>query len=106
MSANSPKLAEAELVRLAELAEKLRDDSIADAEVVELETILAESAAAREAFAGLAMLTTELRHSHGRLAVPARTASGEKDISLPRRWQAGLALAASIALVVFLGWHF
>jgi hypothetical protein len=36
-----------ELHRLAELAEKMRDNALADAEVAELETLLADSAQAR-----------------------------------------------------------
>jgi ferric-dicitrate binding protein FerR (iron transport regulator) len=99
------------LIRLAELAEKLRDDTIADAEVAELEIILAESPAAREAFAGLALLTAELRHRHGRLALPMKGAGPRKFLSMPHlsirpRWRMPLALAASIGLAALLGGRF
>lgn len=93
--------------RLAELAEKLRENTIADAEVAELESLLAESAAAREAFAALAMLTTELRHAHGRFTCPVPTtitarARGGLSFGRARWWP--LALAACLALAALLAW--
>ncbi|PAW68872.1 MAG: hypothetical protein B9S34_00760 [Opitutia bacterium Tous-C1TDCM] len=108
MSDEPPALSAAELHRLAELAEKLRDDTLSDAEVAELETLLAESVAAREAFAGLALLTAELHHA------PSRFTSGEPAAAPPRgaafrilrRWRRPLAAAACLALAGLLAWRF
>ena len=101
------ELSAAELSRLAELAEKLRDNAIADAEVAELESLLAESAAAREAFAALAMLTTELRHAHGRFSFPMPPAARRRAALswLRARWLP-LAAAAGIALAALFGCRF
>ena len=112
MSERAPDLSPATLARLAELAEKLREDTIADAEVAELETLLAESPPAREAFAGLAMIVAELRHSHGRLAWTQAADAAPASV-LPtrrRRWLVPLAVAASLALIALLTrsrspWH-
>ena len=108
MSESTADLSTADLHRLAELAESLRENTIADAEVAELESLLAESAAAREAFAALAMLTTELRHAHGRFALPvssATTARARLDLSFLRARWLPLALAASLALAATLAWR-
>ena len=78
MSEPATSLSAGEMNRLAELAERLRDDAIDDADVAELETLLADSAAAREAFAGLALLTAELQHTHGRFAFPVPAGAGER----------------------------
>ena len=102
MSELPAPLSSAELHRLAELAEKLRDGAIADAEVAELESLLAESAAAREAFAALALLTTELRHAHGRFSFPAPPRFSEP--SLRARWLP-LALAACLTLAAVFAWR-
>jgi hypothetical protein len=98
MSAPCPEIPAATLARLAELAEKLRGDVIADDEVAELETLLAESPAAREAFVGLAVLVAELRHSHGRLAWAPAPARARKWWRGSRRWLAPCGLAAVLAV--------
>ncbi len=107
MSDQSSALSSVELHRLAELAEKLREDALADADVVELETLLAESAAARAAFAGLAMLTAELRHSHGRFTcpVPADAQHAGAKFFFLRRWLP-LAAAACLALAALVAWRY
>lgn len=105
MSTNVSGPSEADRARLAELAEKLRDNVIEDAEVAELDTLLAESAAARETFAELAMLNAELRHSHGRLALPKAATPRGMVHWLSHRWQVSLGLAAGLAMVAFLSWH-
>jgi ferric-dicitrate binding protein FerR (iron transport regulator) len=108
MSDQPPPLSAAELHRLAELAEKLRDDALADAEVAELEALLAESVAARAAFAGLALLTAELQHAPGRFGSIAPDAAQPRNPSLRslRRWRPWLAAAACLALAGFLAWRF
>ncbi|MEO6244065.1 MAG: LamG-like jellyroll fold domain-containing protein [Opitutaceae bacterium] len=89
--------------RLAELAEQLRENTIADAEVAELESLLADSAAAREAFAGLAMLTADLRQAQGRFPCPvpavARARIGRR--SFFHRW-IPLAVAAGLTVATIL----
>jgi len=52
-----------ELDRLIELASAYREDRMDDADVAELDTILAESPAAREAFVEIGMLVAELSNS-------------------------------------------
>ena len=107
MSDSAADLSTADLHRLAELAEKLSVNTIADAEVAELESLLAESAAARESFAALAMLTTELRHAHGRFAFPVpstTTARARLDLSLLQARWLPLSLAAGLALAAILAW--
>ncbi|MEY2879024.1 MAG: hypothetical protein RLZZ15_1404 [Verrucomicrobiota bacterium] len=107
MSDQPSSLSSAELHRLAELAEKLRDDALADAEVAELETLLAESAAAREAFAGLAVLTADLLHTQGRynFPVPAGAQPRSTTARFFRRWLP-LAVAASLAIAAGLLWRY
>jgi len=99
MNEAARELSPTELNRLAELAEKLRDDVLADAEVAELESMLAESAAGREAFAALAMLAAELRHAHGRFTCPLPASARTRGVIsfLRHRW---LPLAAAACLVV------
>jgi ferric-dicitrate binding protein FerR (iron transport regulator) len=92
-------LSAAELTRLAELAEKLRANALADAEVAELESLLADSAAAREAFAGLALLTAELHHTHGRFTCPVPAAARPRDTKI-RFFRRSLPLAAAACLAV------
>ncbi len=86
--------------RLAELMERLRDDALDDAEVAELETMLAESASAREAFASLALLTADLHQTHGRFACPVPTAAqrrGPKKVFLRRWWPVAVAACVTVA---------
>lgn len=91
----------AEVHRLAELVERLRDDALDDAEVAELEARLAESAAAREAFAGFALLAAELHNAPGRFSHPV-TVPGRMRVAVvflrtrwqPLAWAVGLAVAA------------
>jgi hypothetical protein len=93
--------------RLAELAEKLRDDALADAEVAEFESILAESAAAREAFASLALLTAELNHTHGRFRCPVPAEAQRRGATnLFFRGWFQLVIAACLTLAVFTFWHY
>jgi len=107
MSDLPASLASAELNRLAELAERLRDHALADAEVAELDVLLAESVAARDAFAGLAMLTAELSHAHGRftLPVPAAAQRAGPQTWFLRRWLP-LAIAACLALTAAFLWRY
>lgn len=104
-SDHGPELTSAELHRLAELAERLRDDALDDAGVAELEVLLADSAAAREAFAGFAMFAAELHDAPGRFPRPAiaggrvRTAM----IFLQARCQP-LAVAAGLAVATWFAW--
>ena len=107
MSEPWPSLSSEDMNRLAELAEKLRDDALADAEVAELETILAESAAAREAFASLALLTAELHHTQGRFtcSVPAEAQCRRAKILFFRRWLP-MAVAAGLTLAALLTWRY
>ena len=106
MSDHPSSLSPAELNRLAELAEKLRDSALADAEVAELESLLAESVTAREAFAGLAALTAELKQTQGRFTcpVPIGARLGSPKISHVWRWLP-LGLAACLALAALLLWR-
>lgn len=106
MTDHPASLSPSELNRLAELAEKLREDALADAEVAELESLLADSAPAREAFAALAMLTAELRHSHGRFTcpVPSTAQNRRTTAALFRRWLP-LALAACLTLAAVALWR-
>ncbi len=107
MSEPTSALPSADLHRLAELAEKLRESTITDGEVAELDSLLAETAAAREAFASLAMLTTGLRDAHGRFTCPVPTTTSARarvGLSFVRdRWWL-LALAASLALAAVVAW--
>ena len=107
MSETESNLSSRDMNRLAELAEKMRDDALADSEVAELETLLAESAAAREAFAGLALLTTELRHVHGRFtcAVPAEARRPGVTRLIFHRWLS-LAVAACLTLSAVAIWRY
>ena len=106
MSDQPPQLSPAELARLGELAEKLRDNLLADAEVAELETLLAESVAAREAFAALALLTAELRQSQGRFTcpVPADARRRGRRTSFTRSWLPW-AVAACFLLAAAFRWR-
>jgi hypothetical protein len=106
MSAH-PLLSPAEFNRLAELAEKLRDNALADAEVAELESLLAASPATREAFAGLAMLTAELKQTQGRFTcpVPVGAQLGSPKPVFFRRWLAP-AIAACLALAALTLWRY
>jgi ferric-dicitrate binding protein FerR (iron transport regulator) len=93
--------------RLAELAEKLRDNALADGEVAELESLLAESAAAREAFAGLALLRAELHHAYGHFACPVPAgARGPGGTAVFFRRLLPLAVAACLALAALAVWRF
>ena len=105
MNEQPPPVSPGDLRRLAELAEKLRDNTIADAEVAELESLLAESVAAREAFAALAMLSAELHHAQGRFTspLPAVTRSHRVVSFVCSRWLP-LAVAAGLALAALLTW--
>lgn len=105
MNNRSPQLSESELARLAELSEKLRHNALPDAEVAELELMLAEVPGAREAFASLAMLTAELHHVQGRLALPQIPVQDGEVHQRFRGWGTLTALAASVALVSFLSWR-
>ncbi len=107
MSDPSSSLSSGELNRLAELAEKLRDNVLADAEVAELESILAESVAARDAFAALAMLGAELRLTHGRFAcpVPPEARHAGRRVSLLRDWRF-VAIAACFIVAALLAWRY
>jgi len=104
MNSRSPQLSESELARLAELSEKLRNNAIPDAEVAELELMLAEVPGAREAFADLAMLTAELHHRQGRLVLPEISVESGEVRQRFRRWGTLAALAACITLVGLLAW--
>ena len=113
MNHESSPLSSAELIRLAELAEKLRDNSIADEEVAELENLIAGSPEARRWFTDLAMLTAELEHVQGRIILP-RTSPKRESISAIlgrfwasiQSWQSPLVLAAAAAvLMTFVGWQ-
>ena len=104
MNSRSPQLSESELARLAELAEKLRNHAILDAEVAELELMLAEVPGAREAFADLAMLTAELHHLQGRLVLPEIPVESGEVRQRFWRWGTVTALAACIAFVSLLTW--
>lgn len=106
MSDPTQRLAEADFVHLAELAEKLREGTIADDEVVELEILLAESPGALDAFAQLAMLTAELRHAQGRLSLPKQPAARGKIIPLFQRGRVRWLAAAAIVLLAITGWQF
>jgi hypothetical protein len=105
MSDHGSDLPPADLHRLAELAERLRENTIADAEVAELESLLAESHAAREAFAALALLATDLRRAHGRFAfpVPALSRVRPAPAFARARWLP-FAIAACLALAATLLW--
>jgi len=108
MSEPASDLPTADLHRLAELAEKLRENTIADAEVAELESLLAESVAAREAFAALALLATDLGQAHGRFTCPVptlATARGRFVFSFVRARWLPLALAACLVLAVTFAWR-
>jgi hypothetical protein len=112
MKHNPHPLSASELVRLAELAEKLRDNSIEDAEVAELETLIAISPAACEVFASLAMLTAELEHVQGRITLPhaptechVQTSLWEELRALCQNWLRPLTVAASIMLVTLVAWQ-
>ncbi|MBL9188888.1 MAG: FecR domain-containing protein [Opitutaceae bacterium] len=106
MSEPTRDLPTPELHRLAELAEKLREDTISDPELAELDSLLAESAAAREAFAALAMLATDLRNAHGRFRWPAPAVSRSRHgLAFVRAHRAVLALTACLALVAGLLWR-
>ena len=105
MNSRSPQLSEFELVRLAELAEKLRQNAITDAEVAELELMLAEVPGGREAFADLAMLTAELHHLQGRLVLPEISVESGWGRQRFWRWATLTALAACITLVSVLTWR-
>ena len=102
MSDRPPEPTAGDFQRLAELAERLRAGALADAEVAELETLLAETPGARETFAALAMLDVELRQAHGRFTPVVPKASRPASRFWPRRtlWlplAAGLVLAAVLA---------
>ena len=106
MSDPFSSLSAVELNRLAELAEKLRDNALADAEVAELESLLAGSVAAREAFAALAMLGAELRQTHGRFICPVPATVqrlGRRASFLPRLWP--VAIAAGLVLATIFLWR-
>ena len=106
MSDPSLSLSAVELNRLAELAEKLRDNALADAEVAELESMLAGSVAAREAFAALAMLGAELRQTHGRFTCPVPATVqrlGLRASFLRRLWP--VAIAAGLVLATIFLWR-
>lgn len=107
MSDQPSSLSPPELNRLAELAEKLRDNALADAEVAELETLLAESAEAREVFAGLALLRAELHYAHGHLACPVPAEANRANAPAPflRRWLP-LGLAAGLTVAALLLWRY
>lgn len=100
-------LSPAELSRLAELAERLRDDALADAEVAELDSLLAESAAARAAFADLAMLSSALYHTQGRFIcpVPAEAQPHGRPPPLRLRWLP-VAIAACLAVAALVFWRY
>jgi hypothetical protein len=104
---NDPEavLSAAGLRRLAELAERLRDDSLADSDVAELESLLAESPAAHQAFAELALLATELCYLQGSFAAPLPRPAPRRFTPawLRDHWRP-LALAAGFTLVAWLGW--
>ncbi|SMP69031.1 FecR family protein [Neorhodopirellula lusitana] len=97
-----PELSSAELSRLIELASAYRDDRIADADVAELDMMLAESPAALAAFVEMGMLVAELSHTQ----IGGRAAKADA-VHLPKeppvigswvRYLGPLILAASILI--------
>jgi hypothetical protein len=107
MNESRPQLSSADMNRLAELAEKLRDDALDDAEVAELDSLLAESAAARDAFANLALLDAELHYTLGgfNCLIPAGARRRGRKNRLFHRWTP-LLIAACVALSAVALWRF
>ncbi len=107
MSEPPPALSAAELLRLAELAERLREGTLPDAAIAELDSLLAESPSVRATFVALAMVAVDLDRARPgpvvplpHLAPPPRPA-----LFVTRRWRP-LAAAAGLALAAWASWRY
>ena len=97
-SESNPELTPAELDRLVELTSKYREDRIGDAEVAELDTMLAESPAALNTFVEIGMLVAELSHSPNVGPANNEYDSSQQDGTASRPWKFGVLFWAQLAV--------